>query len=257
MLHFFEEPPISGTHGSGAVFFSGCTLRCEFCQNKKISRAGAEGTILSPKELADLFLDLQGRGAQNINLVTPTHFSDRIRDALLLAKPKLSIPVVYNTSGYERVETLKMLEGLIDVYLPDYKYVSPTLSERYSHAPDYGVVAEQAITEMFRQTGAYALDENGRMIRGVMVRHLVLPGGRKDSFAVLDRLSQLFPTDQILLSLMSQYTPEFATESPHTELHRRITSFEYQSVLDHALSLGFEGYMQDRSAATTQYTPNF
>ncbi|MBO5939175.1 MAG: radical SAM protein [Clostridia bacterium] len=256
-LHFFEEPPISGTRGSGTVFFCGCSLRCEFCQNKKISRATSEGRTLSPAELAEVLFDLEAQGAHNINLVTPTHFSDGVREALILAKPRLSIPVVYNTSGYERVEILRSLEGLVDIYLPDFKYCSPELAEKYSSAPDYREVAEAALVEMFRQTGAYEFDADGLLLRGVMVRHLVLPSARHDSIAVLDRLAALLPVDDVLLSLMSQYTPEFALDSPHRELHRRLTAFEYDSVLAHAEKLGFLGFMQGRTSSSTKYTPDF
>ena len=256
-LHRFEEPPISGTRGSGTVFFCGCSLRCEFCQNRKISRAHAEGQTLTPEALAELFFDLEREGAHNINLVTPTHFADGVREALLLAKPLLSIPVVYNTSGYERVEVLRSLEGLVDVYLPDFKYSSPELAKKYSAAPDYAEVAEAALLEMFRQTGRYELSAEGLLTRGVMVRHLVLPAARKDSIAVLDRLAALLPPEDFLLSLMSQYTPEFAMDSPHRELHRRLTSFEYDSVLAHAERLGFDGFMQGRTSSTTIYTPEF
>ncbi len=256
-LHFFEEPPISGTRGSGTVFFCGCSLRCEFCQNKKISRAETHGRTLTPSELAEIFFDLERQGAHNINLVTPTHFADGVREALLLAKLKLSIPVVYNTSGYERVEVLRSLDGLVDIYLPDFKYSSSSLSEKYSSAPDYANVAEQALLEMFRQTGRYELNSDKLLTRGVMVRHLVLPSARKDSLAVLDRLAALLPTDEILLSLMSQYTPEFALDSPHRELHRRLTAFEYDTVLSHAEKLGFQGFMQGRTSSSTKYTPNF
>ena len=256
-LHPFEEPPISGTRGSGTVFFCGCSLRCEFCQNKKISRAASDGRAVTPAELAEIFLDLQAEGAHNINLVTPTHFSDGVREALLLAKPHLTIPVVYNTSGYERVEVLRGFEGLIDIYLPDFKYVSPSLSEKYSSAPDYVEFCEQALLEMFRQVGRFELNADGLLVRGVMVRHLVLPSARKDSIAVLDRLASLLPKDEFLLSLMSQYTPEFATDSPYRELHRRLTAFEYDSVLAHAQELGFLGFMQERASATTKYTPEF
>lgn len=256
-LHRFEEPPISGTRGSGTVFFCGCSLRCEFCQNKKISRATSDGRAVPPTELAEIFLDLQAEGAHNINLVTPTHFSDGVREALLLAKPHLTIPVVYNTSGYERVEVLRGFEGLVDIYLPDFKYLSPALSEKYSYAPDYAEVCEQALLEMFRQVGRFEMDADGLLVRGMMVRHLVLPSARKDSIAVLDRLASLLPRDEFLLSLMSQYTPEFATDSPYRELHRRLTAFEYDSVLTHAQSLGFLGFMQGRTSASTKYTPDF
>ena len=256
-LHPFEEPPISGTRGSGTVFFCGCSLRCEFCQNKVISRAASDGRTVTPAELAEIFLSLAAQGAHNINLVTPTHFADGIREALILAKPRLSIPVVYNSSGYERVETLRTLEGLVDIYLPDFKYASPTLAEQYSSAPDYASVAEAALSEMFRQVGPCECSPEGLLQKGVMVRHLVLPSARRDSIAVLDRLAALLPRDKIFLSLMSQYTPEFALDSPHRELHRRLTAFEYDTVLAHAEKLGFLGFMQDRASASAKYTPEF
>ncbi len=256
-LHPYEEPPISGTCGSGTVFFFGCSLRCCFCQNREISRDTQASHSVSAEELAHIFMELQDQGAHNINLVTPTHFADQIADTLVSVKHRLSIPVVYNTSGYERVETLRRLEGLVDIYLPDFKYISPELSQKYSSAPDYAEVACEAISEMYRQTGRYEIGDDGRMRKGLMVRHLVLPGARKDSFAVLDRLAELLPAEDILLSLMSQYTPEFAMDSPYRELHRRLTSFEYDSVAQHALSLGFNGYVQGKASATAKYTPNF
>lgn len=256
-LHPFEEPSVSGTRGSGTVFFCGCSLGCVFCQNQAISRAQQTGRAVSAEELADVFLKLEAQGAHNVNLVTPTHFADGVARALTIAKARLSIPVLYNTSGYERVETLRMLDGLIDIYMPDFKYHSPALAEKYSSAPDYGEVAERAIAEMYRQVGRYRLDEDGLLQKGLLVRHLVLPGARKDSLAVLDRLAEVVSPSEILLSLMSQYTPEFAKASPYTELHRRVTSFEYQSVVAHAEALGFDGYTQQRASATAVYTPDF
>jgi len=172
-------------------------------------------------------------------------------------KAKLTVPVVWNSSGYERVETLRRLEGLVDIYLPDLKYASPALAECYSAAPDYPQVAPQALTEMFRQVGRYQQDENGLLKRGLMVRHLVLPGSRQDSMDVLRLLSSLFDPKDILLSLMSQYTPEFAKDCPYPALHRRLTSFEYRSVADCAVSLGFDGFFQQRSSASAEYTPLF
>ena len=256
-LHTFEEPSISGTRGSGTVFFCGCSLRCVFCQNQAISRSEKIGKVVSSEELCEIFLDLQAQGAHNINLVTPTHFAEGIRRALLLARDRLSIPVVYNTSGYERVETLKTFEGLIDVYMPDFKYASCELAEKYSKAPDYPDLAAAAIAEMYRQVGEYRLDGEGILLRGLLVRHLVLPGARKDSLAVLSRLVDTVDPKKILLSVMSQYTPEFAKESSHKELHRRITSFEYRSVVEYAEALGFDGYTQERSSAISDYTPDF
>ena len=256
-LHMFEEPPISGVRGSGTVFFCGCTLRCAFCQNRDISRGGDVGRAVSAGELCDIFLELQDMGAHNINLVTPTHFADGIIDALTLAKPRLSIPVVYNTSGYELTETLRRFEGLIDIYMPDLKYASPELSQKYSSAPNYSEHALAAIAEMLRQTGKYEIGEDGMMRSGVLVRHLVLPSARHDSVKALELLADTVPPSDMLLSLMSQYTPEFAQDSPHRELHRRITSFEYDFVLRRAAELGFDGFMQAKTSASAKYTPEF
>ena len=255
-LHAFEEPCISGTRGSGTIFFSGCSLGCVFCQNRSISRA-AVGQVMDGHALGEAMLSLQEKGAHNINLVTATHFADRVAEALSDVKPRLHIPVVYNTSGYERIETLRMLEGLVDVYLPDFKYASGELAARYSSAPDYPDVAARAIAEMYRQSGSVCFDENGMILRGTVVRVLVLPSHRADAMAVLRRLADTVPPSGIRLSLMSQYTPEFATDTPYRELHRRVTRFEYESVTEEAIRLGFDGYMQERSSASSRYTPNF
>lgn len=255
--HFFEEPPISGENGSGTVFFAGCSLGCVYCQNKDISRASAQGRVVNPSELADIFLELEQSGVHNINLVTPTHFADGVRSALELCRHKLKIPVVYNTSGYERVETLRTLDGLVDIYLPDFKYASSDVARKYSHAPDYPEVAASALLEMFRQTGKYKYGGDRMLESGVVVRHLVLPSNRKESILALDTLSRLLPVKDILLSLMSQYTPEFALDTEFSELHRRLTTFEYNSVLSHALELGFDGFMQGRASASSIYTPSF
>ena len=202
-LHFWEEPPISGSRGSGTVFFTGCTLGCVFCQNGQISHGPVEGRKVTPQELSDLFFDLIAQGAHNINLVTPTHFVPQIRQALLVKK--LPVPVVYNTSGYERVETLRSLEGLVDIYLPDYKYDDPALAKALSRAEDYPQRAQAALAEMVRQVGAPVYDGEGLMTRGVLIRHLILPGHTKNSIACLERIRQLFPG--IPVSLMAQYTP--------------------------------------------------
>lgn len=255
-LHPFEEPPISGTRGSGTVFFTGCSLRCIFCQNRDI-RTTAYGRAFSVAELGDLFLSLQREGAHNINLVTPTHYADQIAEALRLVKDRLSVPVVWNCGGYECVETLKMLEGLVDIYLPDFKYVSAELAGAYSAAPDYAEHATAALAEMHRQVGEVTFDTNGLMTRGVTVRHLVLPGSRADSIAVLDRIAQTVPVADIRLSLMRQYTPDFAPRSGPKSLLRRVTSFEYDSVMQHAIDLGFEGYFQTKESATAAFTPDF
>lgn len=256
-LHPFEEPSVSGTRGSGTVFFVGCSLGCVFCQNRKISRSQETGEIVSPADLAEVFLRLEGEGAHNINLVTPTHFADGVIEALACVKSRLTIPVLYNTSGYERVETLRRLEGLVDIYMPDFKYADPALAEKLSSAPDYPQAVEAALLEMYRQVGAYELDGEGILRRGLLVRHLVLPGFRKDSLAVLDRLAALFPKRDILVSLMSQYTPDFAADASVSSLHRRLTRFEYESVVERVRELGFEGYLQEKSSASASYTPDF
>lgn len=258
-LHAWEEPPISGQRGSGTIFFNGCNLRCEFCQNMAISRGQQKGTTVSEERLCEIIFELVDMGAENINFVTPTHFADKISNVLSKIKPTLPIPTVYNSSGYESVETLKMLDGLVDVYLPDFKYFSDDIASKYSSAPDYRKVAESAICEMYRQVGRCQFDERGMIRRGLIIRHLVLPTHRHDSIAVLDRITELLPEKDFYISLMSQYTPDFAKKcgSPHTELHRKITSFEYNSVLDHAQALGLLGFCQDKSSSTPDFTPDF
>jgi len=253
-LHHWEEPPISGKRGSGTVFFSGCTLGCVFCQNKEISRGGM-GREITPDRLAQIFLELREAGAHNINLVTPTHFWHQIRIALEKVKPELGIPVVCNCGGYEKVETLRSLEGLVDIWLPDCKYVDPSLSARYSAAPDYFEYAAPAIREMHRQQPQLVYDSQGMLQRGLIVRHLVLPGAWRDSIAVLDFLAR-FPKGSLLVSLMAQYTPVPGLESC-PELDRRITTFEYNKVLSHLRQLELPGFCQDRRAAKEEYTPPF
>ena len=259
--HHFEEPVISGTRGSGAVFFSGCSLGCVFCQNKDISRRGGSGREMSSKDLRDAILDLQESGVHNINLVTPTHFVHKLVPILMDMRShnELSIPVVYNTSGYEKVETLKDLDGLVDIYMPDLKYFSAELAKKYSAASNYPDVALRAIKEMLSQVGSYefSASEPSVLKRGLIVRHLVLPSHRADSIAVLEELAKAIPAEDILLSLMSQYTPDFALDTPYRELHRRITSFEYSSVVKRAEELGFEGFIQEKSSAVSDFTPDF
>lgn len=254
--HMWEEPPISGERGSGTVFFSGCSLRCVFCQNRAISREG-RGEDLTDDELIDRILALQDRGVHNINFVTPTHYAARLRPLLERLRPQLHIPVLYNCGGYEDVDMLRALDGLIDIYLPDFKYISPELSRQYSGAADYADVARVALSEMFRQTGAVRFDGDGMLTRGMIVRHLVLPGCRKDSMAVLRELAALLPPTGIRLSLMCQYTPDFAMDCPYPNLHRKLTSFEYSSVLALADELGFDGYRQSLESVGAQYTPDF
>lgn len=261
-LHLWEEPCISGTGGSdsggsGTVFFSGCTLRCCFCQNHTIS-SGHFGVPLTVRQLGDVFLRLQDQGAYNINLVTATQYAPDIIKALDIVKPHLVIPVVYNSGGYERVETLKELEGYVDVYLPDLKYLDSGLSARYSNAPDYFQFAGPSIKEMIRQTGEPVWDEAGILLKkGVVIRHMVLPGCREDSIRLLHWIKETLPSGRYLLSLLSQYTPLFkALDYP--EINRPITTFEYQKVVDAAVDLGLtHGYMQEKSSAKKEYTPSF
>lgn len=256
-LHLWEEPCISGERGSGALFFVGCNLRCVYCQNRNISRCDTHGVAVSEEELANVMLRLQEAGAETLNLVTPTPYVEQIARVLSRVKPQLSIPVVYNCGGYETVETLRRLEGLVDVYLPDCKYFSPELSALYSDAPDYFSVATQAIEEMLRQTGKPKLDEGGILCRGVLVRHLVLPGCRQDSENLLEALAERFGKDAFLLSLMNQYTPDFAPADAPKNLRRRVTSFEYARVAERVEQLGFAGYFQGRQASSASYTPDF
>ena len=250
--HHWEEPCICGTEGSGTVFFSGCTLGCVFCQNREISRGGT-GREVTVEHLADIFKRLEGQGVHNLNLVTPTHFTPQILQALELAKP--TVPVVMNCGGYERVETLRQWEGKVQVYLPDLKYFSPELSAKYSAAPDYFAVASKAIMEMHRQQPQLVW-EGDLLKSGLIIRHLVLPGCMKDSLKVLDFLDKNLPKDSFLLSLMSQYTPtENCKQFP--EINRRVTTYEYRKVADRAAELGFSGFAQDRRSAKEEYTPPF
>lgn len=251
-LHFGEEPCISGINGSGTVFFSGCSLRCCFCQNHSISHEN-EGKTITVERLAEIFQELENAGAHNINLVNPTHYAISICKAIRLYRPK--VPVIYNSSGYERVETLRMLDGLVDIYLPDCKYVDSSLSESLSGAEDYFSVASSAICEMARQTGKPAFDSNGMMIRGTMVRHLVLPGHTKNSMQVLDWLSSI--KDNVWISLMFQYTP-CGDVSAFKELQRTLTQRECEKVWEYMDGLGIvNGYVQDRKSAGTTMIPAF
>ena len=259
----WEEPPVSGIRGSGTVFFAGCNLRCVFCQNKKISRGGA-GRFYSEDDLIRAMYSLRDEGAHNINLVTPTHYTRALARVLERVKPSLGIPVVWNSGGYESVGSLRMLDGLVDVYLPDLKYFSPELSARYSAAPDYFEVAAKAIGEMYRQTGEAVFNtetvdkrEVELIKRGVIVRHLVLPGCRKDSLRLVEELSHIVPVDGVRLSLMRQFTPDFVDGERYPELKRRLTSFEYDSVVKRATALGFDGYTQGADAASAAFTPDF
>ena len=250
--HYWEEPVISGSFGSGAVFFSGCTLKCLFCQNGVISQEN-RGKEISTAHLREIFLKLIDDGVQNINLVTPTHFLPSILPALT---PKFPVPVVYNCGGYERVETLRELEGLVDIYLPDMKYSDPKLAGILSAAPDYVEIAKAAIAEMYRQVGS-AVIEDEIMQRGMIVRHLMLPGELDNTLGVLDWFSEAFPKGDVLFSLMSQYVPmgKAKTMPPYD---RRITEDEYDAALSYLELLGIEnGFTQDFSAATEEYIPDF
>ena len=255
-LHHWEEPCISGTRGSGAVFFSGCSLKCCYCQNYQISQEGL-GKEISPEKLARIFLDLQEQGAHNINLVTGTHFLPGILTALDLARPKLSIPVVYNCGGYEKPEVIRLLDGYVDIYLPDLKYFDPELSARYSGARDYFAQASQAVSAMISQTGSPVFDEDGIMQKGVIIRHMVLPGSRKDSISILHWIRENLPEEGFLLSLLSQYTP-FYKSCEYPQINRRLTTYDYDKVLEEAISLGLtRGFMQEKSSAKEEYTPPF
>ena len=250
MLHHWEEPPISGRNGAGTVFFSGCTLGCVYCQNGDIS-AGGFGKDISAARLREIFEELIAQGAHNIELVTPTHFLPWILPALT---PRLPVPVVYNCGGYERVETLRALEGLVDVYLPDLKYADGTLAAELSGAADYFPVACEAIREMFRQVGPYVL-EDGLLTRGVVIRHLVLPGYLDNTRRVLDWIAETFAPGDVLVSLMSQYTP---TANMTGRLARRVTAAEYRAAADYMRNCGItDGFVQERTSAEEAYTPAF
>lgn len=282
-LHYWEEPCISGKEGSGAVFFSGCSLHCVFCQNHNIAN-GTAGKEITVERLADIFLDLQEKKANNINLVTPGHFVPQIVVALERAKGQgLKIPIVYNTSSYENVDTIKRLEGLVDIYLPDFKYMSSELSKKYSHAADYSEVAKAAIAEMVRQTGPAefmcgeadgtenltedmvlveedkTIDpvEEGQLLRrGTIVRHLLLPGCTEDAKAVIRYLYETYG-DNIYISIMNQFTPLEGLKG-YPELNRRITEDEYDEVVDYAIDLGVEcGFIQEGDTAEESFIPKF
>ena len=255
-LHFWEEPCISGTEGSGAVFFSGCTLRCVFCQNHEIA-AGAVGKPVTEERLSRIFLELQEKGANNINLVTATQFLPTVIPALQHAKKMgLTIPIVYNTGGYEKVEILRLLEGLVDIWLPDCKYQSTKLSGRYSRAADYPETVKTALAEMVRQVGAPLFDRRGMMKKGVIVRHLVLPGCVSDSKDVLEYLWDTFG-NQIYVSIMSQYTP-LPHVADYPEINRKVTDEEYEEIVDYARFLGMsQVYIQEGGCVGESFIPPF
>lgn len=256
-LHFWEEPCISGERGSGTVFFSGCPLRCVYCQNYQI--AGTEvGMEIGEERLKEIFLELQEKGAHNINLVTPTHYTPEIIRAIRNAKEQgLRLPIVYNCSGYEKVETLKMLKGIVNVYLTDFKYMEREAAVRYSKAPDYPEIARAALKEMMNQTGEAKFDENGIMQSGVIVRHLLLPGHVRNARAVVKYVYETYG-DQLYLSLMNQYTPLPQVKKEFPELDRRVTEREYQRLISYALEIGVENaFIQDGNTAKESFIPMF
>ena len=252
-LHFWEEPCISGTRGSGTVFFSGCSLQCVFCQNYEISTEQKVGKPVTETELSQIFDKLVAQGAHNINLVNPTHFAEPI--ARVLEQKKPPVPVVYNSSGYESLGTLKRLDGLIDIYLPDFKYADNVLAMRYSGVKDYRERACEAILEMAGQTGPVCFGADGLLKRGTIVRHLILPGHTHNSIAVLELLSDVLPKGA-LVSLMAQYVPCGRAEE-YPEINRRITKREYQKVQEVLFSLELDGFIQERSSATKSFIPSF
>ncbi len=251
--HMWEEPPISGERGSGAVFFSGCSLRCVYCQNYNIS-VDNYGKTVTPAELRSIYQRLIEQGVHNISLITASHFLDGVLESL--SEP-LPVPVVWNTGGYESVESLKRLEGKVQIYLPDMKYSLAGPARRYSNAPDYPGIAKAAILEMFRQVGPYELDEDGIMRKGVIIRHLVLPGNLENTFGVIDWVGETFSEGDVLFSLMSQYTP-FGRASDFPELSRRLTEEEYAAAVSYMEARGIlDGFYQELSSAKEEYTPDF
>lgn len=258
-LHMWEEPCISGKQGSGTVFFSGCNLRCVYCQNYEIA-AGQRGKQVSVKELSEIFLELQKKGASNINLVTPDHYVLQAAEAVMEArKAGLAIPIVYNGSGYEKRDVIKRLSGIIDIFLTDFKYMDELLAEKYSKAPDYPMVAKSALDEMVKITGEPVFDENGIMQKGTIVRHLLLPGHKKNAKDVLRYVYETYG-DKIYISLMNQYTPfERLKGNPaYKELCRKVTKREYETVVDYAINLGItNAFIQEGDTARESFIPEF
>lgn len=254
-LHEWEEPVISGDKGSGTIFFSNCNMKCIYCQNKKIS-TGGYGKVISNKRLGEIMLELQERGAHNINLVTPTHYVPQIASVLHKIKDKeLKIPVVYNTSSYENVGTIMMMNGLVDVYLADLKYYDDNLSLNYSHCKNYFEIATMAIDEMYRQVGKFVLDDNGIMKKGLIIRVLVLPGHVDDAKKIIEYVYKTYG-DDVLISIMSQYTP--VNHCIYNNLNRKLTKDEYDEIIDYALDLGItKAFMQEGEAAEESFIPNF
>ena len=255
-LHQWEEPCLVGAKGAGTVFFSYCSLRCVYCQNHAISHGG-QGVEVTTGRLAEIFLEQQARGAATLDLVTPTHYVPQIIAALDIAKARgLTLPVVYNSSAYENVETIEALKGYVDVYLPDMKYMSAASGGEYSAAADYFAAASAAITRMVEQVGPVQFTADGQLRRGVLVRHMVLPGHRHESMDIVKWLWETFGKT-VQVSLMNQYTPMYKA-AEHKPLNRRLTTFEYDSVVDYALQLGMENaYIQERRSASAEFVPDF
>lgn len=255
-LHFWEEPCISGDSGSGTVFLTGCNLGCVYCQNYDIAHEG-RGKEVTIERLSEIFLELMNKGAANINLVTPTHFSPQIKDAVIRSRSRgLNIPIVYNTSSYETVESLRELVGIVDIYLADFKYFNGSIAERYSNAPDYPEITALAFGEMFRQQPELIFNDDGMLINGVVARHLVLPGHQEDSKKVLKHLYQRYG-DSVLISIMNQFTPSAALSS-WPEINKVLDNEEYQQLVDYAVTLGIEnGYIQEGETAIESFIPPF
>lgn len=255
-LHNWEEPCISGTKGSGTIFFSNCNLRCVFCQNHTISQEGF-GKEVSIERLSEIFLEQQERGAHNINLVTPTHYVYQIIEAIKIAKKNgLSIPILYNSNGYENAQTIKMLKGYIDVYLPDLKYFSNKFAVKYSKAPNYFMVASKAISEMVSQVGAPVFDENNLIQKGVIIRHLMLPGLLFDSKKVIDYIYNTFG-DSVYISIMNQYTPMYNAEK-YPEINKPLNPKHYDALIDYSLSIGVKnGFVQETGTNSKDFVPEF
>lgn len=255
-LHMWEEPCISGETGSGTMFFSGCPLRCVYCQNYDIAHA-ERGVGVTVERLAEIFLELQEKGAANINLVTPTHYTIEIIRAIRIAKEKgLRLPIVYNCSGYEKVDTLKMLDGIVDIYLTDFKYMDSRIALRYSKAENYSEIAKAALEEMVRQCGDAEFDEQNMMKKGVIVRHLLLPGYLKNAKDVVKYVYETY-RDKVYISLMNQYTPLPHVEK-YPEINRRVTEEEYEELIDYAIEIGVEnGFIQEGETAEESFIPAF
>ena len=251
-LHMWEEPPISGVNGSGTIFFSGCSLGCVFCQNEEISHRDF-GRPVTMERLRAICRELIGQGAHNINFVNPTHYAHVVEE--LLEEP-LEVPVVWNSGGYDRVETLRKLKGKVQIYLPDLKYLSSDLAGRYSRAPDYPEVAKAAIREMVDQVGPCRFDEDDFLLQGVIIRHLILPGQAAEAKRVMDWVAETFPPGTVLFSLMSQYTP-WGRAKEYPEIDRRLRAGEMRSTVAYMENLGLEGFCQDRTSAQREYTPPF